>query len=144
MLIVRRFYVYIICGASLGFIGVGLSNLLDLAFRRLWEAATGADLIVDAPEGVRQEISLYLALVAVAVPVWALHWYLAERWSREDGERSDRGSPIRALFFMLVLGVATVIWAFSLADLISVVVTQLLEGGGVFDERRLQSILRDQ
>lgn len=104
MLIARRLYVYFIAAVSLGMVVIGLSNLLGLAFMRINEALGGA-VIQRSPESVRRELSLYVALLIVALPVWLLHWWLAERAVHRPGPEgeSERASVIRALYLTLVM-----------------------------------------
>jgi hypothetical protein len=103
MVLARRLYVYLICGVSLAVLGVGLVNLLDLGIAQFWSVVSGSTIIGRDSDFVRREVSLYTALVAVSLPIWLLHWFLAERSARSHQTGSDRFSGIRALFLSLVL-----------------------------------------
>lgn len=127
MAIVRRLYVYLICGVSLFVLALGLTNLLELAIAQGWEALSGSTTIVATDDDIRQEVSLYLALVAVSLPIWLLHWYLAERWAAVERDDTDRGSGTRALFFALVLGVAAGNWISHLGALVDSSLSELLD-----------------
>lgn len=109
MLTARRLYVYFISAVSLGMTAFGLASLLSLAFARISEAFGGA-VIQQSSAEIRRELSLYAAMVIVALPVWLLHWWLAERAvSRPatEGEQ-ERASAIRTLYLSLVLGLALI------------------------------------
>jgi hypothetical protein len=104
MLIARRLYVYFIAAVSLGMVAIGLSNLLGLAFMRIGEAV-GTSVRTQSPESVRREVSLYAALLIVALPIWLFHWWLAERAVHRPGSdgEAERTSALRALYLTLVM-----------------------------------------
>src|SRR5687768_13356395 len=72
----RRLYLYLASGISLAVMASGAYMLLSLALR---QAATGFGGRVLSGGSIRSELSLAIALVLVALPLWALHWYLATR-----------------------------------------------------------------
>ncbi len=102
MVIARRLYVYFIAAVSLGMTAVGLANLLGLALGRIADAG-GGSVLHESPDQIRRNLSLYAALVIVALPVWLLHWWLAERAADRPGEEglNERASAIRALYLSL-------------------------------------------
>jgi len=104
MLIARRLYIYFIAAVSLGMVVVGLSRLLGLAFARIGENL-GESVIQQSPDSVRRELSLYVALLIVALPVWLLHWWLAERAVHRPGAEGEqeRASALRALYLTLAM-----------------------------------------
>ena len=120
MLIARRLYVYFIAAVSLGMTVVGLENLLGLAFARIGEAL-GGSVIQQSSESVRQQLSVFAALVIVALPVWLLHWWLAERALHRPGPEGEheRASEIRALYLTLVLAVPLQGLVFGAVDVLS-------------------------
>lgn len=121
MLVARRLYLYFVAGVSIAVLATGLVNLLELAIQTLWEAASGAAVVVQPPDAVRRELSLYSALTVVALPVWLLHWWLAERLlspQRSEAE-TERQSLLRALYLTLLLFVPFVLWANAALDLLS-------------------------
>ncbi len=103
MILIRRLYVYLILGVSLFVFAFGLTNLLELAISQAWTAIGDSRSVSRTSEEVREAMSLSLALLAVSIPVWLTHWYLAERWSHTDRPDSDRASGVRSLFFAAVL-----------------------------------------
>jgi hypothetical protein len=106
MLIARRLYVYFIAAVSLGMVVIGLSNLFGLALARVGESL-GGSVIQRSPDSVRRELSLYVAVLIVALPVWLLHWWLAERAVHRPGAagESERASALRALYLTLAMAV---------------------------------------
>ena len=121
MLVARRLYLYFVAGVSLAVLATGLVNLLELGLQTLWEALTGTQVILQPPGAVRRELSLYSALTVVGLPVWLLHWWLAERLlapARAEAE-AERRSLIRALYFAVLLFVAFLLWANAALDLLS-------------------------
>jgi len=120
MLIARRLYVYFIAAVSLGMTVVGLENLLGLAFARIG-GALGGSVIQQSSESVRQQLSVFAALVIVALPVWLLHWWLAERALHRPGPEGEheRASEIRALYLTLVLAVPLQGLVFGAVDVLS-------------------------
>jgi uncharacterized YccA/Bax inhibitor family protein len=96
----RRLYLYAIAGITLALLVGGLISLFDLVLEQL--VGRGSALV---ESDVRQRLSTVLALVAVALPIWAVHWALAERGVRPGAPRAaaERASAIRALYLTLVL-----------------------------------------
>jgi len=113
---IRRIYLYVMSGVTLGVIGVGLSMLLDVIL-----TSSGA---LQHPYGnfggdygnfggsSRQMVSQAIALLGVGVPVWAVHWWFVQRGlaSVRPGHEAERGSPIRALYLSIVLVVSLAAW----------------------------------
>lgn len=105
---VRRAYVYFIIAVSLAVLGVGLANLLRLAFDQIWFALSGSPLIDHDSDRLRQELSRYVALTIVALPIWLVHWWLAERSLARAGVegQEERDSAIRAAYIAVALAVS--------------------------------------
>lgn len=117
---IRRFYLAFISAVSLTMLAVGLVNLLDLAASQLW-AALGWTQVVRGDAGtLREQVSLFTALVVPALPIWLLHWWLAERAVRQPGPmaESERRSTVRALYLTLVLLVSLLFWVYAAGDLV--------------------------
>ncbi len=102
---VRRLYTYFIVAVSLAVLSVGVANLIRLALEQAWPAG-GASLAPADSEALRRQLSLYVALVVVALPIWAVHWWLAQRARGRPGAagEEERCSPLRSLY--LTLGLA--------------------------------------
>lgn len=114
----RRGYVYFICAVSLIVAAVGLVNVLEIGIVYALDLPPGPTWRAEPESEIRQRLSMYLAAMAVSIPLFALHWYLAERWSRPEAGESDRNSGIRALYFAAVLSVSLLIAAIALGTMI--------------------------
>jgi hypothetical protein len=110
----RRLYVYLMTGIGLGVLIWGVTLLLTTLFEAL---GLEAEAISPGEQFTRERLTLATALTAVALPVWLIHWWLAERSVRPERRDSDleRSSTVRGLFFAAVLGVLLVI-AFNAAS----------------------------
>jgi hypothetical protein len=108
---VRRLYLFILSGVSLGMLIGGAASLGASAIELISGSAVfGASF--------RQSLSTAAAILLVGVPVWALHWRAAQRAA--EREIAERASALRRLYLYLVLTallIASVIFA-----------TRLLEG----------------
>ncbi len=131
MILIRRFYVYLICGVSLIVFAIGLTNLLDLAIGQAWTAITDSGALQRTGAEVRESLSLSIALLLVSVPVWLVHWYLAERWSQISRPDSDRASGVRALFFAALLLIVVITIMTEFVSLLEAGIAALL-GGSVW------------
>lgn len=118
---VRRLYVYFIAAVSLGMLAAGLINLLRIAFTQIGASRASGWIIVTGPDALRQQLSLWAAVVIVALPVWLLHWWLAERVEHRPGPEGEdeRRSVVRIFYLTLVLAVAFLIWLFQGQSLLS-------------------------
>jgi hypothetical protein len=99
----RQFYVYAVTAITLVFIAIGAVNLLGLGLDRLFTAVSGEGWIQGGPDWERERLSLYLPFVVIAAPIWWLHWRMAQRAVHGDDAVAERRSPVRAIFFALVL-----------------------------------------
>ena len=99
----RRLYLYLLSGIGLGVLVAGLSLLLTTLFQAL--GLGGAD-VLSGDQAVRERLTRASAMSAVALPVWLIHWFLAERGVRpgHPGADVERSSAVRGLYFALVLG----------------------------------------
>ncbi len=88
---VRRLYLYLMSGISLGVLLVGLIILLSTVFH----AAGLGPGRVSGGEPDRQALSLAAALIVVGLLVWAVHWLLVERSLRPDNPRHDEERAAR-------------------------------------------------
>ncbi len=114
----RRIYVYLLSGISLGVLLVGLSTLLRVLFQDL---GLGTDSFFGDPTSNREQLTLGAALVAVGLPVWLIHWTLAERGVRPGRLQTDDelGSWVRGLYLAVVLAVLLGIAAANLSQLVA-------------------------
>ncbi len=103
MRIARRLYVYLLSGIGLAVLVSGLSLLLTTLLERL---GVGDARVVVGEQALRERLTLATAMTAVSLPVWLIHWFVAERGVRGDEPDAvaERTSTIRGLYFTLVLG----------------------------------------
>ena len=104
-MIQRRLYIYIVAAASLGMLLIGLVNLGTTALDQLFRATP----IYTNP---RDSYAGFGAVTLVGLPVWGIHWWIAQRLARRNLD--ERASALRRLYLYAVLaatGVATAIFA---------------------------------
>lgn len=112
--IAKRVYVYVIAATGLFLLAIGLTNLLELVFTRVDEVWSDVDLLIGGEGDLRRQLSIHVAMVLVALPIWGAHWLLAERWaSRDERERQSR---LRALYLAAALALSMVYLATALRD----------------------------
>jgi hypothetical protein len=86
--ILRRLYLYLVSAASLGVLAIGLALL----------GTTVLLFVFNDPSSQynRPELAGFTAMVLVAGPVWAIHFWFARRYAMRDA--ADRASAIRRLY----------------------------------------------
>lgn len=121
---VRRLYLYLMSGISLGVLLVGLNILLTVVLHAL---GIGRGELLGGSESDRQALSLAAALIVVGLLVWSVHWLLVERSLRGDNAQRDaeRGAGERALYFTLVLAVLLVIGVLAGTQLVEELTSRL-------------------
>lgn len=132
---VRRLYVYLMSGISLGVLAVGLSMLVTVLFDRLGLGPTG-DVLFGRDESIRQQLTLASAMTAVSLPVWLIHWFLAERsvTPGRPGSDEERSSAVRGLFFAVAFAALLLFAALSAIDLVQSFILRIT-GDQSFDFR---------
>lgn len=101
----RRLYIYGVSAISLLALAIGLTQLLGVALDQVSEAL-GAGVIGGDGASSLDQLSMAIALVVVALPIWAVHWSLAERGIHGAEAEHEQQSTIRAVHF-LVVGLAS-------------------------------------
>jgi hypothetical protein len=86
--ILRRLYLYLVSAAALTLLAAGLSLL----------GSTVLLLVLNDPQAYnsRQQLAGFTAMSLVALPVWAVHFWFAERFARRDPQ--ERASALRRLY----------------------------------------------
>jgi threonine/homoserine efflux transporter RhtA len=87
-MILRRLYLYLVSAASLGVLTVGLALLGTIVLLFVFNDSTAQDN--------RTALAAYTAMVLVAGPVWAVHFWFARHFAMRDP--GDRASAIRRLY----------------------------------------------
>ncbi|MBI2861585.1 MAG: hypothetical protein HYX89_02070 [Chloroflexi bacterium] len=109
----RLIYFYGVAFIALQAVAFGASHLLSTLVEIVFGPAMP---IVGGAESYTLQISSFLALLIVATPVWAIHWWAAQRSAAQREE--ERQSIFRRLFLSAVLGVAAVVTLFQVAHVI--------------------------
>ena len=118
--VARRVYFYGVAFASLVMLAIGLNGLGEILLDRLAGVLPGAGQEVSPLSELTQSV----ALVLVGLPVWLLHWRLAQRAAeREEGERE---AALRRLYLYAVLLTFALRWAFSANELLQTALGALL------------------
>jgi hypothetical protein len=117
----RRVHSYLVSFIGLGSLIAGLIILLGILLELAIDAASIG--MVVTPGWWRDQLSLGLALVVVATPIWLYYWYRVLRMAAAGGVTERRASA-RRIFLYVVLGAAVITLA---ADLVNIVY-QLLRG----------------
>lgn len=126
MAVARRLYLYAIAGVTLALLVGALIMLINLA---LEIAFRPSDPLFGSPEPfVRGQLSLVLATIAVALPVWALHWAIVERSLRSAAGGTERRSAVRALYLTFILLGLLVVLLASGTQIVNYVLVLLLGG----------------
>ncbi len=102
MAIARRLYLYAIAGITLAGLTWALITLINLALQMMF--GRGDPLFGSPDSYVRGQLSLVLATIAVVLPVWAIHWAIAERsLGPATAASPERRSAVRSLYLTIVL-----------------------------------------
>ncbi len=106
----RRLYLYLVSGVGLALVVGGAITMLRLL---LAHAAAGAfpPASVFGPsvqlgfDPDREALSGAIAMMAVGIPLWLIHWALVQRMTAGDGEdaAAERASIVRSAYFGLVM-----------------------------------------
>ncbi|MDO8687889.1 MAG: DUF5671 domain-containing protein, partial [Dehalococcoidales bacterium] len=118
----RRIHFYLMSFIGLGTLITGLIILFGLLFELLTNAASRGTVTV-SPGWWRQQLSLCLAMLLVALPIWLYYWNGVLRIVTESGV-TERVARSRRIFLYVFVGAAIITLA---ADLVNIVY-QLLNG----------------
>ena len=120
----KRLYLYTVSAIGLGLVLAAGTTLLRLVLVRLGIHAvdpfsTGFYAVVPGygnPD--REALAAAIGMMVVGLPLWLIHWGLAERMVRGDGAdaEAERHSILRSFFFAVVLGSLLGYAASSLVD----------------------------
>jgi hypothetical protein len=118
----RRVHFYLMSFLGLGTLIGGLIMLLGILLEVLTHTVSRAPVVVTSGWW-RDQLSLCLALVVVATPIWLIYWHRVLQMAATGGVAERRASS-RRIFLYVVLGAAVITLA---ADLVNIVY-QLLRG----------------
>jgi hypothetical protein len=116
----RRLYVYLLSAISLSMLVTGLVLLMGALYEQM---GLGGQIAFGGSEGVRQQLSVAAALIGVGLPVWLIHWWVAERGLNPErpGAEAERTSALRALYLTAVLAGSLTAGAFAASSLIAAI-----------------------
>ena len=120
----RRVYRYLAAGTGLVGLAAGVVILLVVAIELL--ALLGEKTLV----GViwrRDVLALAVSWLLAGVPLWAYHWFGAQREARAGGAE-ELNAPSRRIFVYLVFGAAALLVLGNLSAILFMVLRDALEG----------------
>jgi hypothetical protein len=129
----RRLYVYALSGISLAVLLVGVTLLFEVLLSAL--GIGSGEPLYGGGVANRQQLTLGAALVAVGLPVWLIHWSIAERSVRSGNADADveRSSALRGLYVAAVLAILLAVAATRAVELLQDLILALGgQGSGVF------------
>ncbi len=133
----RRLYVYLLSGISLGALVIGVTMLLTVLFEALGLGNTG-EVVFGGEDATRQQLTLASAVTAVSLPVWLIHWLVAERSVRPDRPTAsiERTSDVRGLYFALAMGALLLAMATGVASMLEAIVLRMAGAETVHPQHR--------
>jgi hypothetical protein len=128
----RRLYVYLMTGIGLGVLVFGLRTLLAVLLEQL--GLGGSDPIFGDEDATREQLTLASALISVSLPVWLIHWFVAERGVRPGRPTAEveRNSVVRGLYFALAMGLLLIAGATAASSLLVTTVLAMTGGDVAF------------
>lgn len=129
----RRLYVYLLAGIGLGVLVSGISLLFTALIQTI---GLGEGAVLSGEQAMRERLTLATAVSAVALPVWLIHWFLAERGVRPGLPEAgvERSSALRGLYFALVLGGLLIAMLVAAGGLVESAVGSLFGGAPAFGD----------
>ncbi len=122
----RRVLFYLMSFIGLGSLVAGLIILLGILLELLTNSVSGGVIAV-SPGWWRQQLSLCLALLLVALPLWLYYWNKVLRMVAEN-DVVELMARSRRIFLYLVVGVAIITLAADLVNIVYQVLNGLLQG----------------
>ncbi|TAK81086.1 MAG: hypothetical protein EPO16_00290 [Dehalococcoidia bacterium] len=109
----ERVYRYVLSGAGLVTVALGVATLIALAADAMGSAGLE---FVRGPGWWRNPLVRALSLLLVGVPLWLRYWFGSQR--EVQGGRDDRAAPSRRVYLFLAVGVAVLALLISLTALL--------------------------
>lgn len=105
-----RVYRYVLSGAGVVTVAVGVATLIALAADAIGSA--GQEFVQASPDWWRNPLVRALSLLIVGVPLWLRYWFGSQR--EVQSGRDDRAAPSRRVYLFLAVGVAVLALLVSL------------------------------
>lgn len=122
----RRVYSYLMSLISLGTLVAGLILLFGILLNLLTNS-TSQPVVVAGPGVWRDLLSLSLAFLIVATPMWFYYWNRVIKMVAAGGVE-ERGARTRRVYLYLILGAAIAMLAADLINIVFRVLNGLLQG----------------
>ena len=122
----RRVLLYLMSFIGLGTLIAGLIMLLGILLELPINAASRGPMVV-SPGWWRQQLSLGLALLVVASPIWLYYWNRVLRMVAGNG-MAERVSQARRIFLYVIVGAAIITLAADLVNIVYQLLNGLLQG----------------
>ena len=122
----RRVYFYLMSFVGLGTLIAGLIIVLGILLEVLTNAVS-LRLVTVSPGWWRQQLSLGMALLVVALPIWLYYWNGVLRMVAGGGV-AERVSRSRRIFMYVIVGVAIITLAADLVNIVYQALNGLLQG----------------
>ncbi len=104
----KRLYIYGVSFVAL----VVTANGTSLLLRYLLDLVTGRRIA----GGTAEQLSLGVAMIVVAAPLWTVHWLMARR--QVDRDPQETGAVLRKLYIYGVMFLAALLTFFSVASML--------------------------
>lgn len=116
-MILRRLYLYLVSAAAVLLLAVGLAAL----------GATVLLFVFNDPsaDASRGQLAVFTAMTVVALPVWGIHFWFAQRFAGRDPY--ERTSAIRRLYLYFVCLVASITAAVAVSDAVGALTQPVLD-----------------
>lgn len=119
MATIRRVYIYLLTGAGLVFLWVGVANLCVILLKFAFGTA-----FAQIPNVVREELARWIALTLIGLIVWTMHWWFATRGINSDP--LERITILRRLYLYAVLAAAVLFFSTAAAQFMQAVIFLVL------------------
>ena len=121
----RRIYLYLMSFLGLVTLITGLSVFLGILLN-VWIQAAGGVTVV-AAGWWQNQLSICLALLIVATPIWLYYWKTVLQMAAEGGV-IERGARSRRVYLYVILAIVIILLAADLVNIIYQLLNGLLQG----------------
>ncbi|MFC2020548.1 DUF5671 domain-containing protein [Chloroflexota bacterium] len=132
----RRIYLYIMSFLGLATLISGLAVFLGILLN-LWIHAVSSVTVVSAGWW-HDQLSICLALLIVATPIWLYYWKTVFQMATEGGV-AERGARSRRVYLYAILAIVIILLAADLVNIIYQLLNGLLQGAFGVDVLRKMS-----
>ena len=127
-MILRRLYLYLVSAAAMTLLAAGLALLGGTILLFVFNDPSA--------QSSRSQLAIFTAMTVVALPVWGIHFWFAQRYAHRDP--FERASALRRLYLYFVC----LVMAVAVTQSLSNALTQLL--APVFEGQSLNGLVASQ